>query len=68
MEGLARVSHSQARRGGVRGRRRSSSAAPWPHPRGAALGRGARARAAASSLTHFLLYPCCFLTRFSWLE
>lgn len=32
VEGLAGVSHSPARRGGVRERRRSSSAAPWPRP------------------------------------
>lgn len=68
VEGLARVSHSPARRGGVRGRRRSFSTEPWPRPQGAALGRSARARGAARSLAHFLLYPCCFLTRFSWHE
>lgn len=37
VEGLAGVSHSPAPRGGVRERRRSSSAAPWPRPLGGAL-------------------------------
>lgn len=68
VEGLAGVSHSPAPRGGVRGTRRSSSAAPWPRPLGAAFGSGARARAAAGCLACFLLCCCCSLTLFSWLE
>lgn len=67
VEGQAGVSHSPVRRGGVRGKRRSSSAAPWLRPLTAELGRGARARKAASGLPHFLLHCFCFLILFSWL-
>lgn len=55
-------------RGGKGGKRRSSSAETRPRPLVSALDLGARARVAARSLTHFLLYSYRFFTLFSWLE
>lgn len=60
VEGQAGVSHSPERRGGVRGKRRSSSAAPWLRPLTTAFGRGARAREAASGLPPFSPSPLLF--------
>lgn len=68
VEWLARVSHSPTREGGKGGKRRSSSAETRPRPLVSALDLGARARVAARSLTHFLLYSYRFFTLFSWLE
>ena len=70
VEGLAGVSHSPERRGGVREKEeklhRPALATP-PGRRSWSCAR-ARARAAAWGPYYFLLYSYCFLTLFSLLE